>query len=162
MDYKYIEQLLERYWKCETTLEEERILRTFFSQKEIPENLQKYQALFEYEQKEVAQNVLGDDFDARILSMIDEPITVKARTIKLRQRLMPLFKAAAVVAIILTLSNALQVPFNTNTDPYGVNSYATEHIQQGTSVAISDTANIDSMQQSSIFSPETQPTNMVK
>ena len=36
MDYKYIKQLLERYWKCETSLEEEEILRTFFSQKDIP------------------------------------------------------------------------------------------------------------------------------
>lgn len=26
MDYKYIRQLLDRYWKCETTLEEEEIL----------------------------------------------------------------------------------------------------------------------------------------
>ena len=25
MDYKYIEQLLERYWQCETSLEEEGI-----------------------------------------------------------------------------------------------------------------------------------------
>ena len=32
MDYKYIEQLLERYWACETTLEEEQILRAFFLQ----------------------------------------------------------------------------------------------------------------------------------
>ncbi|MBQ4446467.1 MAG: pyruvate ferredoxin oxidoreductase, partial [Prevotella sp.] len=32
MDYKYIEQLLERYWQGMTTLEEERILRAFFSQ----------------------------------------------------------------------------------------------------------------------------------
>ena len=31
MDYKYIEQLLERYWQCETTLQEENILRAFFS-----------------------------------------------------------------------------------------------------------------------------------
>ena len=30
MDYKYIEQLLERYWNCETSLEEEQILRAFF------------------------------------------------------------------------------------------------------------------------------------
>ena len=28
MDYKYIKQLLERYWNCETSLEEEDILRT--------------------------------------------------------------------------------------------------------------------------------------
>ena len=32
MDYKYIEQLMDRYWECETSLEEEQILRTFFSQ----------------------------------------------------------------------------------------------------------------------------------
>ena len=36
MDYKYINQLLERYWAAETTLEEEKILRTFFSQTDIP------------------------------------------------------------------------------------------------------------------------------
>ena len=32
MDYKYIEQLLERYWQGETSLQEEAILRSFFSQ----------------------------------------------------------------------------------------------------------------------------------
>jgi len=36
MDYKYIEQLLERYWRCETSLQEEEILRLFFSQEEVP------------------------------------------------------------------------------------------------------------------------------
>ena len=39
MDYRYIEQLMERYWEGETTLQEESILRTFFSQPDIPENL---------------------------------------------------------------------------------------------------------------------------
>jgi hypothetical protein len=32
MDYKYIEQLMERYWNAETSMEEESILRSFFSQ----------------------------------------------------------------------------------------------------------------------------------
>ena len=32
MNYQYIEQLLERYWDCQTTLEEEQILRSFFKQ----------------------------------------------------------------------------------------------------------------------------------
>ena len=39
MDYKYIEQLLERYWEAETSLEEERILQSFFAQKELPKHL---------------------------------------------------------------------------------------------------------------------------
>ena len=63
MDYKYIEQLLERYFQCETTLKEEEILRTFFTQEDVPVWLMKYQSLFTYEaQKEEA---LGDDFDER-------------------------------------------------------------------------------------------------
>ena len=42
MDYKYINQLLDRYWKGETSLEEEEILRAFFSQDELPAELKPY------------------------------------------------------------------------------------------------------------------------
>lgn len=108
MDYKYIEQLLERYWQGETTLQEETILKTFFSQPDIPEELRKYSALFTYE-AEKAEG-LGDDFDARMLEMTGE--APKAKTVTLTSRLMPLFKAAAIVAIVLTLGNAAQAPWN--------------------------------------------------
>lgn len=108
MDYKYIEQLLERYWQGETTLQEETILKTFFSQPDIPEDFRKYSALFTYE-AEKAEG-LGDDFDARMLEMTGE--APKAKTVTLTSRLMPLFKAAAIVAIVLTLGNAAQAPWN--------------------------------------------------
>ncbi|MCE6984063.1 pyruvate ferredoxin oxidoreductase, partial [Pseudomonas frederiksbergensis] len=52
MDYKYINQLLERYWRCETSLEEEDILRAFFSQADIPADLKRYQPLFAYQREE--------------------------------------------------------------------------------------------------------------
>ena len=107
MDYKYIEQLLERYWQGETTLQEENILRSFFSQQDIPEHLQKYKALFTYEKEEP----LGDDFDTRILEMIGEG-EPKAKTVTMISRLTPLFKAAAIVAIVLTPGNAAQAPWN--------------------------------------------------
>jgi hypothetical protein len=42
MDYKYINQLLERYWQCETTLQQEAMLRAFFSQDDVPAELQQY------------------------------------------------------------------------------------------------------------------------
>ena len=54
MDYKYIEQLMERYWRCETSLQEEEILRSFFSQEDVPANLLPYKELFSYEQTEKA------------------------------------------------------------------------------------------------------------
>ena len=59
MDYKYINQLLDRYWKAETSLEEEEILRAFFSQDELPAELKPYQALFSYEMGEAKQEQLG-------------------------------------------------------------------------------------------------------
>lgn len=106
---EHIEQLLERYFNAETTLEEESVLRDFFSKGDVPADLEQWSALFVANDDEV----LGSDFDARILSMIDaEQPVVKARVITLHQRLMPLFKAAAVVAIILTLGGALQAPFD--------------------------------------------------
>ena len=153
MDYKYINQLLELYWDCKTTLEEEEILRSFFSQIDIPEELENNRPLFLYEQVERKTNVLGNDFDEKILSMIDEPIPVKARNITFTQRLMPLFRAAAIVAIILTLGNAAQVAFNSNgaDNNYNGNTAGIEQIQQGAAVAFSkDSTTVDSMKQSNL------------
>ncbi len=146
MDYKYIEQLLERYWQCETTLEEERILKAFFSQKDVPAGLIQYQSLFAYEQSLVEEEKLGEDFDRKILAEIGEPMPVKARTLTLRQRLMPLFRAAAIVAIILTLGNALQVPFRHYHDEQTV-PMADDYrkIHNGPSVAKSDSLKTDSL-----------------
>lgn len=124
MDYKYIEQLLERYFEAETTLNEEHILKTFFEQsdEELPQELRQYKPLFAAMQQ---QDVLGDDFDERLLALTEEqtarlegaPTTrlregqVRARAVSLGDRLKPLFRAAAVVAIFLTLSNALNQSF---------------------------------------------------
>jgi hypothetical protein len=154
MDYKYINQLLERYWNAETTLEEEEILRAFFSQVDIPAELERYRPLFVYEQTQPKTDVLDEDFDERMLAMIEEPTTkVKARTITMKQRLMPLFKAAAIVAIILTLGNAMQVPFSQQNGYEGTMA-ATQTGEQGVSVAIGgDSLTVDSMQQSVLQAP---------
>jgi hypothetical protein len=108
MDYKYIEQLLERYFACETSLQEEQILHAFFAQdeQELPEPLRKYAPVFCAMKQE---DTLGDDFDQRILAMTEGTTAVKARTVKMGERLRPLFKAAAVVAVILSLSNAMNI-----------------------------------------------------
>jgi len=150
MDYKYIKQLLERYWNGETTLEEEDILRTFFSQTDIPAELESVKPLFAYQAAETKEDVLGDDFDEKLLNIIDETEAVKARTIPFTQRLMPLFKAAAIVAIILTLGNAAQVAMNNTSDNNNGNFAATEQTQTGVSVAMRDSTIIDSMKQSKL------------
>lgn len=153
MDYKYINQLLERYWNGETSLEEEQILRSFFSQICVPEELAKYRPLFNYEQTETKTDRLGDDFDERIMSMIGEPqeIKVKAQPIRISQRFAPLFKAAAMVAIVLTLTQAAQFSFQShdagNTAMPG--NYSSRPVQ-GVSVALNDSAHLDSMKKAAM------------
>lgn len=110
MDSKHIEQLLERYWQCETSLQEEAELRTFFAGEDIPEHLLRYRDLFIYQQLQQDEH-LGEDFDKRILALTEEVPVVKARRISLTQRFMPLFKAAAALALVLTMGNIMQHSF---------------------------------------------------
>ncbi|MGN1263315.1 MAG: hypothetical protein ACI4TW_04700 [Prevotella sp.] len=117
MDYKYIEQLLERYWQGDTTLEEEQILHSFFAQQSIPAELEKYRPLFACANNMRREETLDDEFDSRILSMIEANKPVKAHVITMRRRLMPLFKAAALVAIVITLGNVAQISFDDKKAP---------------------------------------------
>lgn len=109
MDYKYIEQLLECYWQGQTSVEEEKILCDFFSQKEVPAHLKRYSVLFAFEQSQKSVQ-LGTDFDQKMLSRIDGP-TVHARRNSIKFRLQPFYRAAAVVAVMVCLGLAAQHSF---------------------------------------------------
>ena len=107
MDYKYIEQLIERYFACDTTLQEEQILRSFFSQGNVPSNLSEYAELFRYESSE--SNIhLGEEFDAKMMGLVDRKSGMKNKVVSIRGKFTPLFKAAAIVAIVLTIGNAAE------------------------------------------------------
>lgn len=145
MDYKYIEQLLEHYWNCETSIEEEQILRSFFSQKDVPSELLQYKSLFTYINDDVCSNMLGEDFDNRIYELIDEPVPVKAKVISFRKRCLPLFKAAAVVALFLALSNVSQFVFNNDNTYNATNISSIQKSKEGPSVAMNDSLRGDTM-----------------
>ena len=154
MDYKYINQLLNKYWEGATTLEEENILRSFFSQKDVPGSLIQFRPLFVYEQEDKAQNVLDEQFDVQLLAMVGEDAPVKAQKITLTRRLMPLFKAAAMVAIVLTLGNAMVVSMSPDaTSTKNSDAFSTT-IHRGSSVAVNDSAVVDTMKQSNLSTQE--------
>ena len=77
-DYKKIDEILTRYWQCETSVEEEKALQDFFLHStNIPQHLLKYQSLFEYRDAKQAEK-LPDDFDEKILNQINaEPKRIK-------------------------------------------------------------------------------------
>lgn len=125
MDCKNMERLLERYWRCETSLDEEATLRAFFLSSQVPPHLLRYKPLFAYQQSQQQTVSLSKEFDAKVLALIEKEEAqqaqhqgevkaqqvVKIHRITLSSRLMPLFKAAAAVALVLTLGNVMEHSF---------------------------------------------------
>ena len=91
MDYTRIHALLAKYWRCITTVEEERELRHFFSGDAIPPEFRPYQVWFQVSEAEELPP-LGCEFDHRII----ERIACIRR--KKRQRL--LFSILSVITLI--------------------------------------------------------------
>lgn len=69
MDYRRIEDLLEKYWSCETSVEEEEELRVFFTKQKVPESLSRFKTLFIYQKKEKEAG-LNKAFDQKIQEKI--------------------------------------------------------------------------------------------
>ena len=132
MDYKYIEQLLERYWACEASLQEEQILRTFFQQEEVPAHLMAYKSIFDVQQEQ-AEVTLGEDFDERMLQLVDDCqlSTVSCQPLtSWRRRLRPLYQAAGLVALILTIGIAAQRSFDETPQPQHAQFAQTDSLER--------------------------------
>lgn len=100
MDSKHIEHLLDKYWACETSLEEEVELKDFFNKEEIPKYLQAHAPLFKYLKEENTNPTLGDAFDEEILQTLDQKAGKQVWY-------EPYFKVAAVLTFLAIASFAL-------------------------------------------------------
>ena len=127
MDYVYIEQLIDRYFDAATTIEEERILRAFFSQREVPQHLRHYTPLFLMEADEIAENPrLDEAFDRKIMARLEAEgiapeVHVTAVKMTFADRIRPLWRAAAAVAIVVLVgSAAFEAADRSGNSPAGV------------------------------------------
>ena len=71
MEQQIIAGLLERYWRAETTVEEERLLAAYFRQPDIAPEWESCRQLFAYYDEE-AKLVPGEDLGDRIMERIRE------------------------------------------------------------------------------------------
>ena len=81
MDSKQLERLLEKYWSCETSLQEEQQLRDYF-RSEVPENLKDTAELFRYFEAQQRKALTDSDFEATVIQKIkkEQP---KGRSVKM-------------------------------------------------------------------------------
>jgi len=69
---KNIELLLEKYWACETSLEEEQTLRNYFGSGELPGQWKETGELFRYFEHQKKAALTGGDFDHEVLKKIKQ------------------------------------------------------------------------------------------
>lgn len=159
MDFKYIEQLLDRYFDCLTTLEEEQILRSFFRQENVPAHLMQYRDIFVYHDEAKAES-LGEDFDARMLSLIAEKEVETPRIKTMRRHMAPFFRAAAIVAVIISIGNiaehSISVPeTQSSASPTAINPYI-KSVDVESAIQIKDVSRAEATPQADTI-PAIQP-----
>lgn len=94
MDSREIEQLVEKYWNCETSLEEEKQLRDFF-RGNMPENLKETAELFRYFEQQQNVAIGQSSFDAEVKKKIAASVP-KAKSVSL-------FNMARIAAGVVVL-----------------------------------------------------------
>jgi hypothetical protein len=96
MDSKHLEELLQKYWNCETSLEEEQQLREYFRTEEIPEQLKDTASLFNYFETQ-KQKAVDTHFEGSVITQLRQP----EKRGKMVQLLNNSMRIAAGVAVLL-------------------------------------------------------------
>jgi hypothetical protein len=96
MDSKNIQALLEKYWNCETSLEEEQQLKAYFRGQEIPEQLKETAALFQYFDEHKKKDLQDSSFDHEVLKKVKAPKQGKVVSIFYNS-----MKIAAGIAVLI-------------------------------------------------------------
>ena len=73
MDSNRINELLKKYWSCETSLEEEAELREIFKGGNVPDELKETTLLFQYFEENKKKSLNDISFEGRVMEKIDSP-----------------------------------------------------------------------------------------
>ena len=84
-----IQQLLDKYWNCETSPEEEQLLTDFFSTGSVPEEWKKYQTLFGWKKTQTLVKASPE-----LKAEIGQPAVIQFYSV---------IKVAASVLLIMTI-----------------------------------------------------------
>jgi hypothetical protein len=123
-DLKKIEELLEKYYRGETSTEEETALRDYFSSSDVPERLRTEAKLFGFFSRE-REGTLSGEMKTRLENMIPGPER-RSFNVGINLRYYWISGAAAVILILLGIFADMQIRKNrmfevrqdTYEDPY--------------------------------------------
>jgi hypothetical protein len=97
MDSERIHELLNKYWNCETSLEEEKQLQDYFRDQTVPESLKDTASLFRYFDDQKQKNLADVSFDKGVI----KKLSPKGRTSSLIFNSMRI--AAGIVVLLVAV-----------------------------------------------------------
>lgn len=100
MDFNNMEELLKKYWNCETTLEEEKQLREYFGGHNIPEQLKDTAALFRYFEESKKKSLNDVAFEGQVMRNVHVAnVSKSSKLVKLVYNTMRIAAGLAVVVV---------------------------------------------------------------
>jgi hypothetical protein len=97
MDSNRIDELLNKYWNCETSLEEEQELRQYFKGSQVPEQWKETASLFRYFEESKKKSLDDQPFDPRLLEKVS--VQQKSKGVRLLYNSMRIAAGVAVLMI---------------------------------------------------------------
>jgi hypothetical protein len=101
MDSKKLDELLNRYWNCESSLEEEQQLREYFRAGKYPEQFRETAALFVYFDEHKKKSISDDAFEATLVSKVQA--APKGKMVSLVRNAMRIAAGIAVLMVAFFL-----------------------------------------------------------
>lgn len=129
-----IEKMLERYFNADTTLSEERQLREFFASDHVPPHLEQYRAMFA---------AIGHGAERRDKAPRGAAKAVRAHRITFGERVAPLLRVAACVAVVVSVLMAAEQGMRTPAgvdvlEPSNTQNVGAEVSELGTPAIVAD------------------------
>lgn len=117
MDSKRIEELLNKYWNCETSLEEEQQLRQYFTGSQIPDALKETSALFKFFEEQKKKSLNDVSFDGEIMTNVNKP---RGQVVKFFRNSM---RIAAGIAVLMAATWFVRTEIRETTPQEMVDTY---------------------------------------
>ena len=119
MNSEEIHSLLEKYWSCETSLQEEKELQAFFSDSDLAEEFRQYIPLFSFIREEQSVT-LSDGFSERLQNVLDAEEKERYITIRIFR---PLLRIAVSVLLVIGMGVSLYFISRQDNRPHFVETF---------------------------------------
>jgi hypothetical protein len=120
MDSNHLNELLNKYWACETSLEEEQQLHEYFRTNAVPEHLKETAALFHYFDENKKKSIGGAAFDEEVMAKVSTSTPKKSKVVRLVYNSM---RIAAGLAVVVAATYFIRMEIRKTTPQAMVDTY---------------------------------------